>query len=31
MPGQQGLVILAQQDVTDGNIDLENRGIANTS
>ena len=23
MPGQQGLVILAQQDVTDGNIDLE--------
>ncbi len=23
MPGQQGLVILAQQDVTDGNIDLQ--------
>lgn len=25
MPGQQGLVILAQQDVTDGNIDSKQR------
>ena len=27
MPGQQGLVILAQQDVTDGNIDLETEAL----
>ena len=27
MPGQEGLVILAQQDVTDGNIDLETEAL----
>ena len=27
MPGQQGLVILAQEDVTDGNIDLETEAL----
>lgn len=27
MPGQQGLAILAQQDVTDGNIDLETEAL----
>ena len=27
MPGQQGLVILAKQDVTDGNIDLETEAL----
>ena len=27
MPGQQGLVLLAQQDVTDGNIDLETEAL----
>ena len=27
MPGHQGLVILAQQDVTDGNIDLETEAL----
>lgn len=27
IPGQQGLVILAQQDVTDGNIDLETEAL----
>ena len=27
MPGQQGLVILAQQDVTNGNIDLETEAL----
>ena len=27
MPGQQGLVILAHQDVTDGNIDLETEAL----
>ena len=27
MPGQQGLVILAQQDVTEGNIDLETEAL----
>ena len=31
MPGQQGLVILAQQDVTDGNIDLETEALQITA